>query len=878
VRLKTVFFILTACLTAAGAAGAQTVQAFTDSETTYTGQSVGFTIRITGSEKAERPDLRGFDEFRVQPAGESTSIRSSFGTGSGSGKSVSVEYRWLLTPLAEGSLTIPSVSVQAGDRVLKTRAGQLHVRPPGPLEGYHLFLTAEGDHIFPGLPVRVTLKWLFSSQVSQPDLSIPFLDQPGVGVEDLPAPSGKTGDIFQLSVNGRTVYASQSAEIYEGEQYASLTMGWNLYPEETGTLNLEPVILAFQRGVSRDRWGNARYEPAVIPSNSLQFSVQEVPRELEEFPGGVLVADDVLAGDVALSQTRLYPGDPLEVTLRLKGLSVPEMTGFRGIGGFPELQEQFRSDPGSMVKKTEEGDLVVSQTLRVRSAGTEEFPSLSFLYYNRKNGKIESFNTLPIPLDVVPLASGGESSGFGMTQGGSGSEGPGADSAAGGTGAAAGIPFHSNENLTDLNRSFRSEPPLLLLLILPPIIWLVLALVRNGSFRGLLRMGRTGRKETRLLYRECIKGMKALRNGGGPGEARLLYDALVRWLTAEFRLPPGPEGAEEMIRRLEDHLEEPVAGETGRFLRKLEEFSWTGENTEMPDECLNYRLDSLLGGSRKRRVNGAAKLFRPVQLFLLLLFLIPQGYLTAEPVQDRSGWPLLLEEADAAFRTALEGEAVDFGPSVSLYLQALSAGAPEDPRLLYNLGNALALAGRDGYAAAAYEKALYLRPGYDKARTNLHILQDRADLEVSPPSFPRRILFGALYLTGRQAALYIGIILFWLSWAAAGTALFTRFSLRPVFAALLILSLYFLVPGVLWKADGETRGIVTGESAVLRVGDSRAYETAGADALSPGQSFRALEKRSGWVLAELPGGEQGWLEEADVRYIAEPAASLDSGS
>ncbi len=380
----------------------QSARAGLESGSAYIGQPVRYTIQISGAEKAERPELEGFAGFSIESAGESTSMRSSFLNGNGTREVIS-EFTWLLTPVKLGNLSIPSVIVRVDGKEIMTRPAKLEVIEPGPMEGYHLFLSVEGATAFPGLPIRLTLKWLFSSQVSQPEFSLPFLENPNLKIGHLPAPSVQTNDIYQFTINGYPVYATQSAEIYEGEQYASLTMEWDIYPVKSGPLSINQAILSFKRGVGRDGWGNAKYETAVIPSNQLEINVHEVPEQLKNFPGGLLISKDQMGVSLNLDQSKVYPGDPITAEIRLENLIQPGMTNFKGLHEFPDLQEQFRVDSSSLISYEEDGTLVIKQTLRARSDSAVAFPSLEFLYYNQKTGKIDSVLTDPVDLEIIPI-------------------------------------------------------------------------------------------------------------------------------------------------------------------------------------------------------------------------------------------------------------------------------------------------------------------------------------------------------------------------------------------------------------------------------------------------------------------------------------------
>jgi BatD DUF11 like domain len=374
---------------------------YIDSNETYVGQALELTMQISSNQVLKRPHIANIDGFQLSPAGESRYEQRSLGGGANS-RTVTMEYSWHLMPLKTGNLTIPSFELELEDEILKSSEIDILVREPGAIEGYFLFLSAREDTVFPGLPVRVTLKWLFSSEVSRPEFTLPFLNQKKLKVEDLSPPSSKSSDIFQFSVEGRTIYAVQSAEIFEGEQYASLTISWNIYPEIEGVLELEPVFLSFQRTVV-NKQGRKSYAPAVIPSNGLNLNVKEVPGELNNFPGGILVADDNLDIKLSLDQTRVYPGDPLELTLSMSGLSSPELTDFKGFSNLKEFKGIVKVDSGSLISELNGKSRIYKQKIRIETDRLDVFPSITIPYYNLKKRTVEQVVTAEIPLTLLSL-------------------------------------------------------------------------------------------------------------------------------------------------------------------------------------------------------------------------------------------------------------------------------------------------------------------------------------------------------------------------------------------------------------------------------------------------------------------------------------------
>ncbi len=394
--MKRIVLTIALCFAGLLSAGAAELKFYLESSEGYPGMPLQLVMNAVDSRAVKRPVLPEITGLSFSEAGQSQYTRSSFG----GSRTVTTEYRWLVTPAAPGRFTIPAIKIELKDEVIMTDPLVITVKEPEAVEGYHLFLSSDSQTVFPGMPVRLTLKWLFSSEVSRPDFTLPFLNRDDLSVQDLPAPSSSSSDIYQFEAEGHTLYASQSAEIYDGRQYASISISWDLYPEKPGTLELEPAYLAFQR-VVKDAYGRKSYAPAVIPSNPLALRVKDLPAVLTDFPGGVLIARDTLSVEASLDQQRVYPGDPLQLSLRITGLVNPGLSSFRGVDGLGGTV--FRTEGGSLHSSVEGKDRIVSQKIRMLQSGMTEFPALDFPYFNMKTERVETAVSNSVALEVLEL-------------------------------------------------------------------------------------------------------------------------------------------------------------------------------------------------------------------------------------------------------------------------------------------------------------------------------------------------------------------------------------------------------------------------------------------------------------------------------------------
>ncbi len=373
--------------------GAQEVRLRVSSGEAFLGQPLTLSLQIMGDQEPKRPNFPALEGFELSPAGEFRQSSRVF-SGGRTQSTVVTEYRWKLTPLKAGQFTIPSLEIPLGDRTVQTEPLTLWIKTPEAIEGYELLLESSSSRGVVQLPLDLTLILLFSRDVAELEFLFPFLKE-GHPVEDLPPLSQMGKKTYQLTVEGRTVYAYQDRQEYQGQSYSSLTLSWRIYPKEEGTLAIGPAYGSFQvAGASQS---------LVIPSNTLILPVESLPEEVAQFPGGILVARGDLEVEASLSQIRFYPGDPISLTLVFKGLNNPELTQFQGVQGFPGLQGLVRPNQGSLEGTAQEDRKIYSQKLRFIREGRQTFPPLEFPYYSLEKGAVQRASTQAIEVELLAL-------------------------------------------------------------------------------------------------------------------------------------------------------------------------------------------------------------------------------------------------------------------------------------------------------------------------------------------------------------------------------------------------------------------------------------------------------------------------------------------
>ncbi len=213
-----------------------------------------------------------------------------------------------------------------------------------------------------------------------------------------------------------------------------------------------------------------------------------------------------------------------------------------------------------------------------------------------------------------------------------------------------------------------------------------------------------------------------------------------------------------------------------------------------------------------------------------------------------------------------------FEDAAAAYRQILQYGL-EDPRVHYNLGNALFKAGRLGSAILHYERTLRLDPTDREARQNLEFARGLILDRVAEPEIPYPLRIARDWLdrrsTGATAAVFLVVYL-----AAAGLAgalPLTRSTGRRrvlaygaiaagLVAALSGAALYYKTS----QASSE-HAIVLGERLDVRSGP--AEDNTVLFTVHEGTRVEIRNRLGDWYQISLPNALSGWVPAADVEEV-----------
>jgi len=224
----------------------------------------------------------------------------------------------------------------------------------------------------------------------------------------------------------------------------------------------------------------------------------------------------------------------------------------------------------------------------------------------------------------------------------------------------------------------------------------------------------------------------------------------------------------------------------------------------------------------------------------------------------------------------MKGEG-DFSSAAAAYAREIRVSQPAVPGdLFYNMGNALALSGDTGGAAALYTAALGVHPGRTDYKENRSLLFQNQNESEQKFSLVRYLVWFPVMLLGRYGLWVLVLFLILISGVFLIRSRFSRQRNGAAHYILYGLLIYGLVILAAWEGINERVQVVAAESAVMRRGDSPLYQSL--QSIPRGREVLVLEKRAGWCRVRyLQNGVSGWIPEdslTDWRELVESYAAL----
>lgn len=391
------------------------VIAAVEKNVTYVGESFIYQITVKESNTPEEPQISGIDGFTVTFLGGFDQSSQTITIINGK-QSVTVKksyvFQYRVSPQRAGTLTIPSVMVKVDGRNYMTEPISISVRKPEEVEDYKLRIRLGSATCFVGEKMIVTVTWYLAKEAKGPiEFTIPLFNDTRFEVISPDVQMDQSKEYVTLSIGNEQINAEYSSGRLGGKSYNTVFFKKILIPKKAGTMNIPAATISFQ-GVTqyrrvRDFWGReydkAEYGNVVIPSNTLSFTVKSLPEAGKPANYTGLIGNYSITASAAPLNVRV--GDPITLTLTLKGTGYLEDAELPPLHELPELAEDFKIPRDIAPGEVKENEVVFIQTLRAVHDKVTEIPPIEIPYFNAKKNTYDYAVTKAIPISVEPATN-----------------------------------------------------------------------------------------------------------------------------------------------------------------------------------------------------------------------------------------------------------------------------------------------------------------------------------------------------------------------------------------------------------------------------------------------------------------------------------------
>ncbi len=387
----------------------------------FAGEPFIFQIQVSGSENPEQPDMTPVTSFSVEFQGgrqdNSSSISIINGHMTRSTKQGYV-FSYQLVPRKTGRLSIPAIAVHAEGKTIWTSPLTITVQKPAETDSFKLRLFLSKVHCYVGEPVILTVKWYIGQDVRGYNFTMPLLEKKDAFDFIDPEVDTTTGEKFyRIPLGDGEVFGKKGQDRLSGKEYATITFKKILIPKKPGIIHIAPTTVAcetlvgYRQSQRRSPFGNdffndnffgagrkGVYQKAVVPSNSLDLEVKDVPKEGRPVNFAGHVGEYRI--NARATPTKISVGDPITLKLSLSGPDYLDHVTLPPLTGQLALTNSFKIPRERAVGETQEKQKIFTQTIRALRPGIKKIPPIELPYFDTQTGKYEIARTAPIPITV----------------------------------------------------------------------------------------------------------------------------------------------------------------------------------------------------------------------------------------------------------------------------------------------------------------------------------------------------------------------------------------------------------------------------------------------------------------------------------------------
>ena len=380
----------------------------------YTDVPIDLQVSAEGFEEEPQPTVQVAppQHGQLDFVGVSPSVSSSIQIINGrmtQWKSVVFKFQYRLLAHQQGNVTVGPFIVRQGDKEAVTqrftfKIGQI---PTSDTQRIQLLLPKTPLMIGQRLPIRLVW-WIHPDSVEnlvQQEAQVPLFQMiDAFQFVDDTKEETRNAIVIQTPSGPMKFPATTRRENWKGESYLVLTVERLLIPLKAGEYTIPPASMTLEEAV---RWQRTLFGQRTA-THVRKVRVQDQAQTLTVRPLPTQGRPASFAGaigrgyslEVAAQRTVLQAGDPIRLTLTLRGDSVATASLPRLDVGGGLSDQDFRVPEGENTGIIQEGAKRFEVTVRVLHAGVKEIPPIAYSWFDPELGRYETTHSRPIALSV----------------------------------------------------------------------------------------------------------------------------------------------------------------------------------------------------------------------------------------------------------------------------------------------------------------------------------------------------------------------------------------------------------------------------------------------------------------------------------------------
>ncbi|MDA8743255.1 BatD family protein [Rubripirellula amarantea] len=915
--LGLLFLLVTTCITNLDAAE---VSVAVSQRETYVGLPIQLQVRIQNASKHDQPVVDDVDGLKIEAVGRPSHNSQITIINGRASRSETISYLYLVTPLHEGTFTIPPIKVNADGLATITKAVRIVASKSE--TGDLMFVEIESglDEVFVGQPVSLRLK-IYVRPFRDPETKRPLSESELWQQVSEQTEWSVFTDALQELRNQRSQPRGRSVlrEDDEGNsrEYYLYEIDTMLYPDRPGPINVDEVrvVMNYPTAIRerRDPFGGnspfsqlfeddffpgfgsrrrvASVKPIAADAKVENIQVKPIPTDGQPSTYRGAVGRYVIGTEA--SPKKVSAGEPITLRIGIRGNGPMNLVQPPPLSQLPELTSQFRVEDDAMGGLVDGEQKLFTTTIRPLSDSVNEIPAIPFTFFDPDTETFKTVHSNPITIEVSPAdmlalsnpARGGSPSLLDSDSDSQVSKGDISETSPS-SAVFNGDLVVNQDLLTDQTVKPILFPSLWAAISIPPLSVLGLWIVCLARSRRWTRM--TAPAACRLIARaDCVDR---------------IVDIVEQYVRSRYglRRSESSMSREALVGQLRSRGESNAAVMVERFFHSLSDHRGvlTDETDQVQSSAtkLVQNLDSTPSLSNRDRM--ARQTIRTTTMLFVLLSPLTMRSAVAQADTQPSQ-----TQADQTALTSQHQQLLTMG--LESYERGRLASAPEDrirefehaadqfqalidmgvqnADLHFNLGNAYFASNRPARALACYLRALRISPNESNYVRNLQAARSALTLN-SRRSFPFQLLN---FVSAVPASLTIVVtavawIVFWATFAwrilvvngrpsedqlskdKPSTAWLNLVSMLALVVTMAGAGLYYFQ---VWPRSLDHHAVVTSETIEVRQGDDESFESSNIASVELGQIVSYLHRRAGWTQIELDDGTTSWVKDKDLDFI-----------